>query len=148
MFFSPKMVLTEALPTEVGVEHYGIPKEQGQVTYERSRERTTFEVRESTNQWIMRASVPNTRGLLARWRFRFSLARAFGLGAILRLASKKELSITLAGSAKLCAKNALSVRTLIPRRSFCSGITGIVNWPSTRRLPGDTFSNNSTFHPR
>ena len=25
--FSPKMILTEPLPTEVGVEHYGIPKQ-------------------------------------------------------------------------------------------------------------------------
>jgi len=30
-FFAPKMILTEALPTEVGVEHYGIPKEVGHV---------------------------------------------------------------------------------------------------------------------
>ena len=36
MFFSPKMGLTEALPTEVGVEHYGIPKEQGTVTLQHS----------------------------------------------------------------------------------------------------------------
>src|SRR5262249_46338608 len=32
-FFSPKMILTQSLPTEVGVEHYGIPKEVGQVSY-------------------------------------------------------------------------------------------------------------------
>jgi hypothetical protein len=117
-FFSPKMILTQSLPTEVGVEHYGIPKEMGQVTYERSRDRTQFEVRNATGQWILRASVPNSRGHFARWGLLPSMVRAFGLGAVLRLAWRKELPITLAGSAKLKAKSALSVVKVDPQAEF------------------------------
>jgi hypothetical protein len=117
-FFSPKMILTQPLPTEIGVEHYGIPKEVGHVKYERSRDRTEFEVRNATDQWIVRASVPNSRGRFARWGLFPSMVRAFGLGAVLRLARRKELPITLAGSARLKAKNALSVAKLDPQAEF------------------------------
>jgi hypothetical protein len=118
MFYSPKMILTEALPTDVGVEHYGIPKELGQVTCEHAAGRIQFEVQGSTGPWIMRASVPRARGLLARWRVFWSTLRAFGIGPVARLAWKTELPITLAGSAKLCARNALSVVRVDPATRF------------------------------
>lgn len=117
-FFSPKMILTQSLPTEVGVEHYGIPKEMGQVRYARSRDRTEFEVRNATDEWIVRASVPNSRGRFARLGLVTSMVRAFGFGALLRLAWRKELPVTLAGSARLNAKSALSVGKLDPHAEF------------------------------
>jgi hypothetical protein len=117
-FFAPKMILTQPLPTEVGVEHYGIPKELGQVTYERCRDATRFEVASATGQWILRASVPNSRGFFARLALFPSLVRAFGVGAVLRLAWRKELPITLAGSAHLTAKRALSVVKVDPHAEF------------------------------
>jgi hypothetical protein len=117
-FFSPKMILTEALPTEVGVEHYGIPKELGRVSYERSRDRTRFEVGDAAGRWVLKAAVPTSRGPFARWGTVLLLARAFGPGAVVRLALKKELPITLAGSAKLCARSALSVARMDPRAEF------------------------------
>jgi hypothetical protein len=116
--FSPKMFLTEPLPTEIGVEYYGIPKEMGQVSYQRNREGTLFEVRTATGQWIMRAKVPTTRGLLARSRVFLSLVRAFGLGACLRVAWRKEMPMTLAGSAKLSAKRAFIVAKVDPHAEF------------------------------
>jgi hypothetical protein len=116
--FSPKMILTESLPTEVGVEHYGIPKELGQVSYERTRERTLFEAQEAAGQWVMRAEVPTTRGFVARCRFFFSLVRAFGVLPCFRVACRKEMAMTVAGSARLCAKNALIVSKVDPHAEF------------------------------
>jgi Acetoacetate decarboxylase (ADC) len=108
-FFSPKMILTETLPIEIGVEHYGIPKERGGVSYERSGRRTDFAVSTATGQRVLKGSVPSSRGLLARLGMACRLARAFGLGAVIRAGLRNELLTTLAGSAKLCAKNALAV---------------------------------------
>lgn len=116
--FSPKMILTEPLPTEVGVEHYGIPKELGQVSYERTREQTLFEVQDSTGQWVMRTEVPTTRGFVARCRFLLSLVRAFGVGPCFRSARMKEIPMTVVGSVRLCAKNALLVSKIGPHAEF------------------------------
>jgi hypothetical protein len=117
-FFAPKMILTEALPTEVGLEHYGIPKEIGHVRYERGRQQTHCEVGSATGPWIMRASVPSTRRFLARLHLVPSLVRAFGLGRLLRFAWRDELPLILAGSAKIQAKQALAVAKVDRQAEF------------------------------
>jgi hypothetical protein len=113
--FAPKMILTEPLPTEIGVDHYGIPKELGQVLYDRTPARTCFEVQDGTGQWIMRTEMPTTRGFLARGRSLMSLIKAFGLGACLRSARRTEMLMTVAGSTKLRAKQALLVAKVDPQ---------------------------------
>jgi hypothetical protein len=116
--FSPKMILTEPLPIEVGVEHYGIPKELGQVSYECAGGRMLSEVQDSAGQWIMRLEAPTTRGFVARCRFLLSLVRAFGVESCFRLAQIKEMSMIVTGSAKLRPKNALLVSKVDPQSDF------------------------------
>lgn len=108
-FYSPKMLLTEDLPTELGVVHYGIPKERGDVLYQRSEKETHVAATDADGRLLMRASVPTRRGFMTRLSMGFSFLRAFGIRALLRMARQMEILTILAGSAKLRARNARAV---------------------------------------
>lgn len=113
--YSPKMILTEPLPTEVGLDHYGIPKEMGKVTYERSPGQTSLAAETADGQWLMRATMPTARGFWGRCQIRFYLLRAFGLAPTFRFARRAEVPLRLYGSAKLNAKYAFAVSKVDPK---------------------------------
>jgi hypothetical protein len=119
-FFAPKMILTATLPTEIGVEHYGIPKEVGRISYERSKAGARLAVESYWGQWIMRASVPTTRGSLAKLGVSVSLVRAFGLRAVVRFVQRREMPMTLMGSSRLVRKSALAVVKIDPGTQLLS----------------------------
>lgn len=105
--YCPKLVLDEALPTEIGFEHYGLPKELGRVEYNHARQVSDFSVTGKEGPWIMKASFPTRGGASARIRLLGSLFKAYGFRLLLRSLGKKEFLVTLAGSAKILARNAL-----------------------------------------
>lgn len=117
-FYAPKMILTETLPTDIGIEHYGIPKEIGEVRYERDAARTEIRVGTANGEPIMSASVPNARGVFKRCGAMWSVIRAFGLGATMRFGRKSELPVRLVGSARHCAKEGLAVARVDPQTKF------------------------------
>lgn len=104
--FCPKLVLNESIPTEIGFEYYGFPKELGEVTYDYSNRISTFSTSTRKGLWIMKASFPTKRGLFAKFGLLWALLRAFGLRLVLQSMSKKEFEATLLGSAKILAKKA------------------------------------------
>jgi len=104
--FCPKLILDEALPTEIGYEYYGLPKELGRVEYAYSQEVSNFSVTTKDGPWIMQATFPTKRGVSEKLRFLASLFKAFGFLPVLRSMGKKEFLVTLAGSTKILAKNA------------------------------------------
>jgi len=104
--FCPKLVLDQDLPTEIGFEHYGLPKELGTVEYNYARQISDFSVTAKDGAWIMRASFPTRRGVAAKFRLMVDLFKAYGARLVLRSMGKKEFLVTLAGSTKILAKNA------------------------------------------
>lgn len=118
MFYAPKLVLTEALPVEIGIEHYGLPKELGEVEYFRDKRRTELAVATADGAPIMKVSVPTTRGILARIGAGLLPLSAFGLRVCIRGARRKELPTMIAGSAKLQAKRGLIVSVADPHAEF------------------------------
>lgn len=104
--FCPKLVLDEELATEIGFEYYGLPKELGEVKYNYTQEVSDFSVIGKEGSWIMKASFPTKRGLLAKFWLLGALFKAYGFRLVLRSMGKKEFLVILAGSAKILTKNA------------------------------------------
>jgi len=104
--FCPKLFLNEILPTEIGVDYYGFPKELGEIEYNSSQNESHFTVSPKQDNWIMRASVPTKRGILSKFGFLWALIKAFGFGTSMRAMAQKEFGVTLLGSAKIIAKKA------------------------------------------
>jgi hypothetical protein len=104
--FCPKLVLDEAMPTEIGFEYYGLPKELGEVQYNYAQQVSDFSVKAKEGPWIMKASFPTRRGVYAKFWLLGALFKAYGLRPVLRSMRKKEFFVTLAGSVKILAKNA------------------------------------------
>lgn len=104
--FCPKLFLNEQLPTEIGLQYYGIPKEVGKISYNYSHEISDFSVSTLDNFLIMNATFPTKRGALSKFGLLVSLFRAYGFSPVLKSLSKKEFSATLVGSAKILAKKA------------------------------------------
>jgi len=104
--FCPKLVLDEALPTEIGFEYYGFPKELGVVEYDYSQQISNFSVMAKGGPWIMKASFPTRRSAFGKFALLGALFKAYGFRPVLQSMGKKEFFVTLAGSAKILAKNA------------------------------------------
>ena len=104
--FCPKLILSEPLPTEIGVDYYGYPKELGKIEYNFNQKVSHFTVSPKQDQWIMKASVPTKRGILSKFGFLWALIKAFGFRAAMKAMTQKEFSVTLLGSAKIIAKKA------------------------------------------
>jgi|GEM_PF-5753730 hypothetical protein len=104
--FSPKLILSEPLPTEVGVEYYGLPKELGEINYSYNQELSNFSVSTKQGPWVMKASFPTKRGILEKFKLLWAMFKAYKACLVLRSLGKKEFFVTLAGSAKILPKNA------------------------------------------
>ncbi|MDD5759952.1 MAG: hypothetical protein PHI06_12835 [Desulfobulbaceae bacterium] len=104
--FCPKLVLNESLPTEIGFEYYGYPKEVGEVNYKYDQQVSTFSVSTREGQLIMKALFPTKRGILAKFGLIWAMFRAYNFRLVLQSLSKKEFIITLVGSAKILGKKA------------------------------------------
>ena len=104
--FCPKLVLDEALPTEIGFEYYGFPKELGVVEYNYTQQVSNFSVAAKGGPWIMKASFPTRRSVLGKFALLGALFKAYGFRPVLQSMGKKKFLVTLAGSAKILAKNA------------------------------------------
>jgi len=104
--FSPKLILSEPLPTEIGVEYYGLPKELGEIDYNYGRQISHFSVSTQQGPWIMKASFPTRRGTLSKFGLLWAMFKAYNFRLVLQSMSKKEFMVTLAGSARICAKKA------------------------------------------
>ncbi|MHB1380140.1 MAG: acetoacetate decarboxylase family protein [Desulfurivibrionaceae bacterium] len=104
--FCPKLILNEPLPTEVGVEYYGYPKELGDIAYNYNQDVSHFTVSPKHDQWIMKASVPTKRGILSKLGFLWAMVKAYGLSTSMKAMTQKYFTVTLLGSAKILAKKA------------------------------------------
>ncbi len=104
--FCPKLILNKILPTEVGVEHYGYPKEMGDIEYNCNQGNINFIASPKEDPWIMKATVPTKRGVLSKLSFLFSMIKAYGISKTMRAFTQKEFTVTLLGSAKILAKKA------------------------------------------
>ena len=104
--FCPKLVLNEPLPTEVGVEYYGYPKELGDIAYNYDQNVSHFIVSPKNDQWIMKASVPTKRGILCKFGLLWAMVKAYGLSTSIKAMTQKYFTVTLLGSAKILAKKA------------------------------------------
>ena len=104
--YCPKLILNETLPTEVGVDYYGYPKELGNIKYNCSQKEIHFIVSPEENSWIMKATVPTKRGIMSKISFLFSMIKAYGFSKSIQALTKKEFTVTLLGSAKILAKKA------------------------------------------
>lgn len=104
--FCPELILNESLPTEIGVDYYGFPKELGEIEYNFSHKVLHFNVSAKQDQWIMKASVPTKRGIISKFGLLWSMAKAYGLSTSIRAMTQKEFSVTLLGSSKIVAKKA------------------------------------------
>lgn len=104
--FCPKLVLDEVLPTEIGFEYYGLPKEQGEINYNYDQRVSSFSVSTKQGPWIMKASFPTKRGVSAKFGLLWTLFKAYGFRLVLQSMSRKEFLVTLAGSTKILAKKA------------------------------------------
>lgn len=104
--FCPKLFLNEPLPTEVGVEYYGYPKELGEIAYNYNNNVSHFTVSPKHDQWIMKASVPTKRGILSKFGFLLAMVKAYGLSTSIKALTQKYFIVTLLGSAKILAKKA------------------------------------------
>lgn len=104
--FCPKLVLNESLPTEIGFEYYGYPKEIGEINYKHDEQVSNFSVSTKEGPWIMKASFPTRRGIFAKFGLLWAMFRAYNFRLVLQSLSKKEFIVTLVGSAKIIAKKA------------------------------------------
>jgi hypothetical protein len=104
--FSPKIIASESLPTEIGYEYYGMPKETGQISYGTNNGISSFSVTAQQGPWIMKASFPDKRSLLEKMSLMRSLFKAYSLRLMFLSMMKKEFVSILAGSADILAKNA------------------------------------------
>lgn len=104
--FCPKLILNEVLPTEVGVDHYGYPKELGDIEYNCNKKEINFIASPKEDPWIMKATVPTKRGVLSKFSFLFAMIKAYGISKSIQALTKKEFTVTLLGSAKILAKKA------------------------------------------
>lgn len=104
--FCPKLYLSEQLPTEIGFEYYGIPKEVGKISYNYSRDNSDFSVATQEGYQIMKATFPTQRGVWAKFRLLGSLFKAYGFSPVFKSLSKKEFTATLVDSSKIHAKKA------------------------------------------
>lgn len=104
--FCPKLILNEILPTEVGMDHYGYPKELGNIEFNCNGKEINFMVSAKEDPWLMKAIVPTKRGVLAKLSFLFSMIKAYGISKSNLALTKKEFTSTLLGSTKILAKKA------------------------------------------
>lgn len=104
--YCPELVLTEPLPTEVGLEYYGIPKELGDITYTANQPVSDFSVSPRQGPWIMKASFPTKSGILSKFRLLAAMFKAYSFRLVLQSMSRKEFLVTLLGSAQILAKKA------------------------------------------
>lgn len=104
--FCPELVLSEPLPTEVGLEYYGIPKELGDIIYTGHQPVSDFSVSPREKPWIMKTSFPTKRGILSKLGLLAAMFKAYSFRLVLQSMSKKEFLVTLLGSAQILAKKA------------------------------------------
>ncbi len=104
--FCPELILNDILPTEVGVDHYGYPKELGNIEFNCNGKEILFMVSPKEDPWIMKATVPTKRGVLSKLSFLFAMIKAYGISKSMQALTKKEFTVTLLGSAKILAKKA------------------------------------------
>jgi hypothetical protein len=106
--FSPKIIASESLPTEIGYEYYGMPKEVGQINYDHSDGISRFSVATQQGPWIMKASFPvkRKRSLSEKMSLMRSMFKAYNLRLMFQSTMKKEFVSILVGSADILAKNA------------------------------------------
>lgn len=104
--YCPKLILNESLPTEIGFEYYGFPKEVGEINYKYDSRVSNFSVSTKEGPWIMKASFPTKRGISAKCGLLWSMFRAYNFRLVLQSMSKKEFKVTLLGSANILAKKA------------------------------------------
>lgn len=104
--FCPELILNDKLPTEVGVDHYGYPKELGSIEINCNGGEIQFMVAPKEDPWIMKATVPTKRGVLSKFSLLFAMIKAYGMGKSVKALTKKEFTVTLLGSAKILAKKA------------------------------------------
>lgn len=104
--YCPKLILNEILPTEIGFEYYGIPKERGEIKYQYDRTISEFSVSPEQGPWIMKASFPKKRGVLSKFGLLGAMFKAFNFRLVLQSFGKKEFTATLIGSKEINAKMA------------------------------------------
>jgi len=104
--YCPKLYLTESLPTEIGFEYYGMPKELGEVIYNHSHDNSGFSVSTKDGSQIMKAAFPTKRGIWAKFNLLGAMFKAHGFSPVLKSLSKKEFSATSVGSSGILAKKA------------------------------------------
>ncbi len=107
MIYCPKLYLNEQLPIEIGYQYYGIPKEPGEIHFSCDNAVLQFSVAPQDGPWIMRASFPSRRGMIAKFRLAGAMIKAFGLALVFQSLKKKEFTATLAGSSRIAAKKAI-----------------------------------------
>lgn len=104
--YCPKLILNEILPTEIGLEHYGIPKELGEIIYNYDHAISKVSVSPEQGEWIMKVSFPTKRGVLDKFKLLAAMFKAFGFSPVFKSLGKKQFTATLIGSAKILAKKA------------------------------------------
>lgn len=104
--FCPKLILTEKLPTEIGFDHYGIPKELGAIDYSFDSKRVESKVMPENDSWIMKAKLPTKRGIMNKFSLLAAMFKAYGFGTVFRSLKTNVFHATLAGSAEILAKKA------------------------------------------
>lgn len=102
--FSPKLILSELFPTELGVDYYGLPKELGEVNYRYNHSVSEFSVSTVQGPWIMKASFPTKRGFLEKLKLLWAMFKAYNFPLVFKSLGKKEFMVTLAGSVKILPK--------------------------------------------
>lgn len=105
--YCPKLILNQILPTEIGFEYYGIPKELGEINYTYDGAISEFSVSPEQGPWIMKAVFPTKRGLLSKFGLLGAMFKAFNFRLVLKSLSKKEFTATLVGSKEIIAKMAV-----------------------------------------
>ena len=104
--FSPKMILSESLPTEIGFEYYGLPKEVGEVNFNYDHPKTEFSVSTQSGPWVMKASLPKKSSGFSKLGVLVDMVKAYKIGLVFQSMKKKEFSAILVGSANIHAKMA------------------------------------------